>query len=76
MTSIYFLSYMDTCIAIIMYCQMLFCFTGKQHCLQTNKYDQFRGVTEIYSPTKSRDLKLFRFQDMSVESEEEDELRR
>ena len=31
---IYFLSYMDTCIAIIMYCQRLFLLvTGQQHCL-------------------------------------------
>ena len=31
---LYFLSYMDTCIAIIMYCQRLFLlFTCKQHCL-------------------------------------------
>ena len=31
---IYFFSYMDTCIAIIMYCQRLFLlFTGKQRCL-------------------------------------------
>ena len=56
---------MDTCIAIIMYCQRLFLlFTGKQHCLQTNKYDQFRGVTEIYNPTKFWDLIWFHFQDV------------
>ena len=31
---LYFLSYMNTCIAILMYCQRLFLlFTCKQHCL-------------------------------------------
>ena len=50
---LYLLSYMDTCVTTIMYCQRLFLlFTGKQHCIQTNKYDQSRGVTEIYTPTK------------------------
>ena len=40
-------------IAIVMYCQILFLlFTGKQHCLQTNKYDQSCGITEIYTPTQ------------------------
>ena len=48
-------------------------FTDKQHCLQTIKYDQSRGVTEIYNPTKFCDLICFRFQDMSVESEEDEE---
>ena len=46
---------------------------GKHHCLQTNKYDQSRGDTEIYNSTKFCDLIWFHFQDMSVESEEEDE---
>ena len=65
---------MDTCIAIIMYFQRLFLlFTGKQHCLQTKKYDQFHGVMEIYTPTKFCDLIWFRFHDMSIESEEEEE---
>ena len=39
---IYFLSYIDICIAIIMYCLRLFLlFTGKQHCLHLKK---FRGT--------------------------------
>ena len=34
---LYFLSYLDTCIAIIMYCQRLFLlFTGKHYCLHKN----------------------------------------
>ena len=65
---------MDTCIAIIMYCQrlILLC-TGKQHSLQTNKYDQSCVVMKIYTPIKFRDLIWFHFQDMSVESEEEED---
>ena len=39
----YFFSYMETCIAIIMYCQRLFLlFTGKQYC---KKIFFFRGPT-------------------------------
>ena len=60
--------------AIIMNCQRLFrLFTGKQRCLQTNKYNQSRGVLEIYASTNFCDLICFRFEDMSVESEEEEE---
>ena len=66
---------MEKSIAIIMYCQRLFLlFTAKQHCLQTNKYDQSCGVTKstlLY--TKFHDLMWFCFQDMSVESEEDEE---
>ena len=55
-----------------LYCQILYLlFTGKQHCLQIKKYDQFRGVTEIYTPTKFCDLYDF-VQDMSVKSVEEE----
>ena len=50
-----------------------FMFTGKQHCLQTNRHDQSLGVTDIYTPTKYYYLILLCFQDMSVESEEEEE---
>ena len=48
-------------------------FACKQHCLQTIKYNYSRGVTEIYISTKFRYLVWFRFQDMSVESEEDDD---
>ena len=37
-------------------------------------HDQFRGDMEIYNPTKYFDLIWFCFQDMSVESEEEEQL--
>ena len=48
-------------------------FTGKHRCLQTNKYDQSRGVMEIYALTKCCNLICFRFEDTYVESEEEEE---
>ena len=37
--SLYFSSYMDTCIAIVMYCQRLFLlFTGEQHFFSGDLY--------------------------------------
>ena len=48
-------------------------FTGKQHCLQTNRHGQSLGVMDIYTPTKCYDLIWLCFQDMSVESDDEEE---
>ena len=58
---LYFLSYMDTCIAIIMYCPRLFLLiTGKQQCLH---YFFFGGPTcnEYLSSCKMSSLVVLQF---------------
>ena len=63
---------MDTCVAIIMYCQRLFLlFTGKQHCL--NFFSGDLPATNISLHAKFKVRWCYSFGSTALQQEEEEE---